>query len=434
MAADIRPTIDERPVTESSSSATSPTFDINAKVDLADHGTVTLKAKRDWPLRRRHPWVFSGAIDRVSGNPQSGDVVVVKAADGSVVGRGAYSPSSQLRVRMWSFDDVAVGADAIVARLDAAAALRDAYVLSAAAGDETDGARLVFAESDGLPGLVVDVYADVAVMQCQSAGAERIKPLVVRWLVDTRGVRAVVDRADADVRKKEGLPLYKAVIYGALGDAPLQTLEHGLRFGVDVENGHKTGFYLDQRDSRQVLRGLAQGKRVLNCFCYTGGFSVAALAGGAAHVTSVDTSMAALELGQENARDNGHDDDRHDWLKGDCFDVLKGLHHDGERFDVVVLDPPKFAPSAAHLEGALRGYRDLAIRGLRVLSPGGLMLTFSCSGAVSREAFRSVLHDASLDVGREVQLLGELGHSRCHPVAVSFPEGEYLKGLVARVA
>jgi 23S rRNA (cytosine1962-C5)-methyltransferase len=406
--------------------------------DLSDHGTVTLKAKRDWPLRRRHPWVFSGAIDRVVGengvDPGSGDVVVVKAADGTVLGRGAYSPTSQLRVRMWSFDDAPLSEATVVDRLNGAAALRDELVFTDVAGDATDGARLVFAESDGLPGLVIDSYGDVAVMQCQSAGAERIKPLVVRWLTAVRKARVVVDRGDADVRKKEGLPLHKTVLVGALSaTAPTTTTEHGLHFRVDVEQGHKTGFYLDQRDSRHTLRRLSAGKRVLNCFCYTGGFSVAALAGGASHVTSVDTSMAALELGQENARDNGFPDERHDWLKGDCFDVLKGLHADGERFDIVVLDPPKFAPSAAHLESALRGYRDLAIRGLRVLKPGGLLLTFSCSGAVSREAFRSVLHDASLDVGRAVHVVGELGHSRCHPVAVSFPEGEYLKGMLARV-
>jgi 23S rRNA (cytosine1962-C5)-methyltransferase len=333
---------------------------------------------------------------------------------------------------MWSFDGEPLTDAHFTALLDRAAALRDEQVFSGVAGDETDGARLVFGEGDGLPGLIVDQYADTAVLQCQSAGAERLKPLVVAWLVGTRKVARVVERGDADVRKKEGLPQTKGILHGTAPTAPIVTREHGLTFKVDVEGGHKTGFYLDQRDSRHVLRGLSHGKTVLNCFCYTGGFSVAALAGGATKVTSVDTSQPALELGQQNAFANGFADERHDWLKGDCFDVLTGLRDDGERFDVVILDPPKFAPSAQHLEKAARGYRELMMRGLEVTKPGGLLLTFSCSGAVDRAYFRQLLLEASLNVSREVQLLSELGHSRCHPVAITFPEGEYLKGLLAR--
>jgi 23S rRNA (cytosine1962-C5)-methyltransferase len=401
-------------------------------IDLHDHGVVRLKPGKDRPVRRRHPWIFSGAIHDVEGDPQAGDVVVVVDSRGEVLGRGAFSPSSQLRVRMWSFDGEPLTPAHFVAWLDRAAVLRDAQVFSRAPGDETDGARLVFAEGDGLPGLIVDQYADTAVLQCQSAGAERLEPLVVEWLVGTRKVARVVERGDADVRKKEGLPQTKGILHGTAPMGPIVTREHGLRFKVDVEGGHKTGFYLDQRDSRQVLRGLSHGKTVLNCFCYTGGFSVAALAGGATKVTSVDTSQPALELGQQNAFDNGFADERHDWLKGDCFDVLSGLHDDGERYDVVILDPPKFAPSAQHLEKAVRGYRELMMRGLAVTKPGGLLLTFSCSGAVDRATFRQVLLEASLSVSREVQILSELGHSRCHPVAVTFPEGEYLKGLLAR--
>jgi 23S rRNA (cytosine1962-C5)-methyltransferase len=210
--------------------------------------------------------------------------------------------------------------------------------------------------------------------------------------------------------------------------------EHGMQFTVDVDSGHKTGFYLDQRNSRHTLRGVVHGKRVLNCFCYTGGFSIAALQGGASHVTSVDTSQAALELGNQNALDNGFSDDRHEWLRGDCFDVLRGLHDDGERFDVVVLDPPKFAPSAQHLEKAARGYKDLMIRGLRLLPPGGLLFTFSCSGAVDRAFFRTIAANAALEAGRPARVLEELGHAFCHPVPLSFPEGEYLKGLLLAVA
>ncbi len=414
--------------------ATAPALVDPATVDLGDRGVVHLKSKKEWPLLRRHPWVFSGAIARVEGDPVGGDVVVVKAHDGTVLGRGAFSPTSQLRVRLWSFDDAPLTMAFFHARLASAVALRDRLVFSAVAGDETDGARLVFAEGDGLPGLVIDAYKDTMVMQCQSAGAERIKPIVVDWLRKNRPCVRVVDRGDAEVRQKEGLPLHKSLAWGEPSAGPIVTREHGLRFNVDVDLGHKTGFYLDQRDSRHVLRGTSAGRRVLNCFCYTGGFSVAALAGGATHVTSVDTSMSALEMGEKNALDNGFAAEQHEWLKGDCFDVLRGLHDDGERFDTVILDPPKFAPSAAHLDRAARAYRDLMIRGLRLLNPDGLLGTFSCSGAVDRELFRELMAQACLEARRPGQVLAELGHSRCHPVPLAFPEGEYLKGLLVRVA
>ncbi len=407
-----------------------------AAVDLADRAVVHLKPKKDRPARRRHPWIFSGAIARVDGTPDSGDVVVVVDSDGEVVGRGAYSPSSQIRVRLWTFDTTAVSEAFFIDALNKAVRLREQLVLTSKdsnSDDVTDGARLVFGEGDGLPGLIVDAYADTIVMQCQSAGAERIKPIVVRFFVE-RGAARVVERGDADVRQKEGLPSIRGLLAGTPVDGPVVTKEHGMRFFVDVEGGHKTGFYLDQRDSRAVVRGVSRGKRVLNCFCYTGGFSIAALCGGATHVTSVDTSLAALELGERNAVENGFADTQHEWLKGDCFDVLRGLHADNERFDIVILDPPKFAPSAAHLDKAARGYRDLMIRGLRLLTPGGLLFTFSCSGAVERSFFRELAGQAALEVHRPAQVLAELGHSRCHPVALSFPEGEYLKGLMLSVA
>jgi 23S rRNA (cytosine1962-C5)-methyltransferase len=412
-------------------------------VDVTDRGQLILKKRKDGPARHRHPWIFSGAIDDVRGSPGAGDVVVVTDADGVVLGRGHYSPPSQIRARLLTFGDVAVTHDLVRERLRSAWALRDELVFSARPGDETDSARLVFGEGDLLPGLIIDVYGDTAVLQAQSAGAERVLPIVLDALRASGRITRAVLRSDADVRKKEGLPLTKGLAFGDAPAAPIVAREHGARFLVDVVGGHKTGFYLDQRDSRQTVRAAARvarsraeapkGRRVLNCFCYTGGFSVMALLGGAAHVTSVDTSLPALELGEQNASLNGFGDDRHEWLKGDCFDVLAGLHDDGERYDLVVLDPPKFAPSGAHLEKAARGYRDLMTRGLRVTRPGGLVFTFSCSGAVTREHFRLLLAQAALNAGREVQLLGELGHSRCHPMLTSFPEGEYLKGLWARV-
>ena len=399
----------------------------------ADAGVVRLKPGKDKAIRRQHPWIFSGAIAGVEGHPGSGDVVVVKDAFGAVLGRGCFSPSSQIRVRMLTNDATAAGSvvdDAFVfARVKRAVALRRALVLD----EQTTSARLLFGEGDGLPGVIVDVYGDTAVIQCQSAGAERMRDVIVSAVVEATNVKRVYERSDADIRSLEGLEPRKGVLHGPALDGLVPMLERGLRFDVDVDGGHKTGFYLDQRDSRQQLRDVAAGRRVLNCFCYTGGFSVAALAGGARSVVSVDSSQPALELGQKNALNNGYADDKHEWLRGDCFEVLRGLHDDGERFDVVVLDPPKFAAKAEHRDRAARAYKDLMIRGLRLLDDGGLLFTFSCSGAIDRAFFRQIAAQAAFEAQRPCQVIAELGHAQCHPVALSFPEGEYLKGLLLAV-
>ncbi len=389
---------------------------------------VRLKSGRDRSVRRHHPWVFSGAVAHVDGEPAAGATVVVQAHDGAVLGRAAWSPTSQIRARLWTFDADTPIDDALVhARLDAAVALRQRFVL----GPHTNSARLVFAEADGLPGLVVDQYGDTVVVQCHSAGAEHFQDVVVAHLQHRTGAARMVLRSDAEVRKLEGLEKKSGVIAGPpIEGGVVRATENGLSFLVDVERGHKTGFYLDQRDSRARVRALAKG-RVLNCFSYTGGFAVAALAGGAEHAISVDTSQAALELAERNVAENGVDPARHDGLRGDCFDVLRGLYDDGERFDVVVLDPPKFAPAARHVEKASRGYKDLALRALKLLNPGGLLFSFSCSGAINRELFRQIAASASLEAGRPIALLGDLGHPPDHPVPASFPEGEYLKGYWA---
>jgi 23S rRNA (cytosine1962-C5)-methyltransferase len=400
-----------------------------------EQGAIRLKPGKDRAARRRHPWIFSGAIAAVQGSPASGDVVTVLDADGGLVGRACWSPTSQIRARMLGFGTDVVDDAFVAARVDAAVALRRRLVLSDAPGQATTSARLVFAEGDGLPGFIADLYDDTLVVQCQSAGAERLRDVIVDALVERVRPARVWERSDAEIRALEGLPPRKGLLRGApFADRPRVTMhEHGMALTVDVDVGHKTGFYLDQRDSRRALRDVAAGKRVLNCFSYTGGFSVAALRGGATAVVSVDTSQAALELGQHNARQNGFADDVHDWLRGDCFDVLRGLHDDGERFDIVVLDPPKFAPSAQHLQKAARGYKDLMIRGLRLLADDGLLLTFSCSGAVDRAFFRTLAAQAALEAGRPCRVLAELGHARCHPVPLAFPEGEYLKGLLLTV-
>lgn len=395
---------------------------------------VTLKKGKDRPVRRRHPWIFSGAIAHADA-AGLGETVVVKDSGGEILGRGAFSPSSQIRVRMFTFDSTTLLDEPFFrARIADAVALRRALVLR----EHTNCCRVVFAEGDGIPGFIADLYDDTLVVQCQSAGAERHRDVLVRALVDELHVKRAYERSDADVRKLEGLEPRASLLEGAPIDGPIAVLENGVKFLVDVEHGHKTGFYLDQRDARARVRSLAHGRRVLNCFGYTGGFAVSALCGGAAHATSIDTSMGALEMAERNAAENGVGD-KHDGIKGDVFDVLRGMFDEGERYDLVVLDPPKFAPSAAHVEKASRGYRDLMNRGLRLLNPGGLLFTFSCSGAIDRPMFRQIAAQASLDAlgnssGRVgARIIGELGHPADHPVLTSFSEGEYLKGLVLAV-
>jgi 23S rRNA (cytosine1962-C5)-methyltransferase len=390
---------------------------------------VVLQRGREKTARRRHPWLFSGSVARVDGDPQSGDTVRVEAHDGSLLGRAAFSPTSQIRLRMWTYDDAPVDDALIRTRLDDAIARRRAIVLR----DDLDCCRLVFAEGDDLPGLVVDRYGDVLVVQCQSAGAERFRDVAVAHLAAALRPTTIYERSDADVRALEGLSPRAGVVHGAPPPAPLVVNEHGLRFAVDVEKGHKTGFYLDQRDARAHVRAQARGRRVLNCFSYTGGFAIAALAGGAASAISVDTSAGALALGAENAARNGFAADVHAWEKGDVFDVLRAYEKEGRTFDLVVLDPPKFAPSQQHLERACRGYKDLNLRALKLLSPGGLLYTFSCSGAMDRALFKGVVATAAWEARRPAKVVGELTHAACHPVALSFPEGEYLKGLVVVV-
>jgi 23S rRNA (cytosine1962-C5)-methyltransferase len=398
---------------------------------LDDRGVVHLAPGREGSVHRRHPWLFAGSIAKVEGRIEAGDTVVVVGANGERLGRGAYSPSSQIRVRMWTFDPgTAVNSTLIRHRLTQAIAWRERWVLQQQPGNETDGARLCFAENDGLPGMIIDRYGDVVVLQPQSAGAERITPMVVEALAKQWQPQAIVVRADAEVRTLEGLPQEVRVAHGTL-PAEVMTREHGMRFHVDVEHGHKTGFYLDQRDSRWWVRTHVQaGARVLNCFSFTGGFSVAALMAGASQVTSVDSSQPALDLLQRNLVLNGLDETKHTSVRADCVDELRRLAELGAQFDLVILDPPKFAPSAAHRERALRAYTGLMQKGLRVLAPGGMMATFSCSGAVSRQDFAEAAQHAAVMAKRSCAVVHELGHAACHPVSLDFPEGAYLKGLL----
>jgi 23S rRNA (cytosine1962-C5)-methyltransferase len=388
---------------------------------------VTLRAGRDKSLRQRHPWIFTGSIDRVEGSPEPGANVVIQSADGAFLATAAWSPASNIRARAWSFDARdQIDSEFLASRVHEAVRMR-AELLDA----HHTGARLIHGESDGLPGFVADRYGDCLVVQCLATGAERWREALVAALVDATSCGNVFERSDADVRALEGLLPRSALLAGTLPD-PLWLIEDGLRYRIDVVGGQKTGFYLDQRDNRQRVRHLADGRDVLNAFCYTGGFTVAALAGGARSVLSIDSSAAALALGRDNVAANGLDVSRTEWRDADVFAELRKLRDAAKSFDLIVLDPPKFAPTASHAEKASRAYKDINLLGLKLLRPGGLLATFSCSGGISPDLFQKIVAGAALDAGTRAVVLARMGPSADHPVALQFPEGDYLKGLLVR--
>ena len=389
--------------------------------------SVVLNPGRDKSVKRRHPWIFSGAVAKTEGKPETGDTVLVKSADGKPLALAAWSPQSQIRARAWTFDcSVAIEEAFFRGKLQAALSLRN----SLPAARHTNALRLVHGESDGLPGLVVDRYADVLVAQFLAAGVERWRETILDILVEMAGCEAVFERSDAEVRKIEGLEPRAGFARGNRDARRCPIVEHGLNFRVDVEEGQKTGFFLDQRENRQRVRALAAGREVLDAFCYTGGFSVAALAGGAKRVTAVDSSAPALEVARENLRANLMDEAKIDFQQGDVFAYQRQLRDRGQSFDLVVLDPPKFAPTAAQARNAARAYKDINLMALRLLRPGGLLATFSCSGGVSTELFQSIVAGAALDAGADARIIERFGAAADHPVATSFPEGDYLKGLL----
>lgn len=388
--------------------------------------TIRLKAGRERSLLRHHPWVFDGAIDRGRADP--GETVRVESADGRFLAWGAYAPSSKIRVRVWSFDEAErIDAAFFERRLRAAVALRERLAI------DSDGVRLVHGESDGLPGLVVDRYGDILVAQFGSSGAERHKAWIADALLRVTGRSRLYERSDASVRQLEGLP---PVTGWLRGDGPTECVirENGWRLSLDVAEGHKTGYYLDQRDSRrdcaELTRRFGFGE-VLNCYSYTGGFTVAALAGGARHVTSIDSSGPALQRARRNVALNGFDAARCTFLDADVNASLRAFWAAGRRFHAIVLDPPKLAPSAAHLERAARAYKDVNRLGFKLLEPGGVLFTYSCSGAVGVELFQKIVASAAHEAGVEATLLARHGGAPDHPTGLAFPEGEYLKGLVA---
>ena len=393
--------------------------------------TVILHPGKDKPVRQRHPWIFSGAIARLDGRAEPGDIVEVADATGRWLARGYFNPRSQITVRLLTWEqDCRTDADFWRGRLRAAAARRAELALEPA----TTAFRLTHAESDGLPGLIVDRYGDWLAVQLLTLGVEARRDLLFDLLEETFRPTGIVERSDAAVRRQEGLSLRSGPVRGLPPPADLVITEHGHRFPANLLGGQKTGFYVDQRENRRIVAAHAAGRRVLNAFSFTGAFGVYALATGATHVTNVDSSYDALAGGEAALRLNGFDPDQQaESICGDVFQVLRTMRDEGRQFDLVILDPPKFAKSKAELDGATRGYKDINLLGLKLLAPGGLLATFSCSGLVTPDLFQKVVFGASVDAGRDAQIVARLGQGLDHPILLSFPEGEYLKGLLCRV-
>ena len=391
--------------------------------------TITLRDGKERSLQRRHPWVFEGSI--ASGKADPGETVRVQAADGTFVAWASYSPSSMIRLRAWSFTEAE--------RIDAAyfeRRIARAVALRARLAVPSDGVRLIHGEADGLPGLIVDRYADTLCAQFLSVGAERWKATIADQLLKATGLARLYERSDSNVRRLEGLENTTGWLRGE-GATEVTITEHGWQLKVDVAEGHKTGFYLDQRDNRKLFADTVRhfgAKRVLNCYCYTGGFSVAAFAGGAREVTSVDSSAPALAHANAhvamNFASDGFDMSRHSTLDADVNKTLRAMLEQGRRFDAIVLDPPKFAPTAAHAERAARAYKDINRLAFKLLEPGGVLFTFSCSGGISADLFHKIVAGAGLDAGIDGLFYARLAGAPDHPMTVTFPEGEYLKGMV----
>lgn len=391
---------------------------------------LILAPGKERSVMRRHPWIFAGSVAKLAGRSKPGDTVEVFNERGQLMGRAAYSPHSQIRARMWSFDpDESIDHGFFKRRVAACVARRAAHPQLA----EQDGVRLIHGESDGLPGIIADRFGSVVVLQLTSAGGEKWRDAIVAGLVQATGCSCVYERSDSEVRKLEGLEPRSGVLFGEL-PASLSILENGVRMEVDVVAGHKTGFYLDQRDNRRLTGMLSAGRSVLNCFCYTGGFSLQALAGGAASVLSIDSSGPALAGARRNLALNPQlDADSTEWWEADVFEALRKLRSDGRKFDLIVLDPPKFAPSAAHAQRAARAYKDINILGFRLLNPGGILMTYSCSGGISQGLFQQIVASSAVEAGVDARILHRLAAGADHPIGLAVPEGEYLKGLACQI-
>jgi 23S rRNA (cytosine1962-C5)-methyltransferase len=392
--------------------------------------SVILKKAADNFIKRKHPWIFSGAIEKVEGNPPNGETVQIFTSNKTPIGHGSYSPSSQIRVRVWSFNpEEKIDSEFFRRKIFLANSLREKTIDFS----KTNAYRIINAESDNIPGLIVDRYSNYLVCQFLSAGAEFNKKIIVEILDDAFKPSGVFERSDVEVRTKENLQPRQGLLTGTVPEDLVEVKENGFKFFVDVKGGHKTGFYLDQRDNRALLSEFSKGKNVLNCFSYTGGFSVYALASGANKVTQIDSSEVALEIANKNIGLNGLKVSSVENIKDDVFTVLRKFRDERRTFDLIILDPPKFAESASQIQKASRGYKDINLLAIKLLNPGGVLITFSCSGHISQELFQKIVADAALDSGREAKIIKQLTQSSDHPVSLNFPEGLYLKGLICLI-
>ena len=400
------------------------------KIEIHNMPSVKLKKGRDKSFNRKHPWIFSGAIDSVKDVNSNGETVDIISGDGKFLGYGSYSSHSQISVRVLSFNpEEKINLDFFQKRIKNAAEFRKQIIND----EKTNAFRVVNAESDSLPGLVVDKYGDYLVCQFLSAGAEFWKKEIVEILVSLFNPTGIFERSDVEVREKEGLLPSKGVLFGKEPDELIEIIENGNKFFVDVNLGHKTGFYLDQRDNRKILEQFASGKEILNCFSYTGGFSVYAVKAGASKVINVDSSAESLVLAEKNFFLNGIDSSKFENTHDDVFKYLRKLRDTNRQFDVIILDPPKFAESVSQIDKAARGYKDINLLALKLLKKNGLLFTFSCSGHIVPDLFNKIIADAAADAGREVHILKYLTQSPDHTMLTSFPEGLYLKGLICKV-
>lgn len=393
---------------------------------------LILKPGREESLLRKHPWVFSGSISEVVGALEIGSTVDIYSSRGDFMARASYSPHSNIRARVWSWDqDEEIDAAFFNRRIMEAVSLRYKGRLGIS---DTNALRLIHGESDNIPGLVVDQYKDVVVLQLLTAGVERWRDVIISALSNIPGVKAVYERSDSDVRALEGLEPKSGLQWGEIQEENVMILEGDLSFLVDIRNGHKTGFYLDQRLNRLKVRKLAEDCDVLDCFSYTGGFSLNALLGGASSVTSIDSSEEALAIAEQNIAHNHMPSNRIGLVQADVFRALRLLRDQGRRFDLIILDPPKFAHTQSMAQRAARGYKDINLLAFKLLRPEGKLVTFSCSGGVNAELFQKIVAGAALDAEVNARILAYLHQDADHPVAMNFPEGAYLKGLVILVS
>lgn len=396
---------------------------------MINHHSAQLHPGKDKPVRMGHPWIFSGAIKSEPSNASPGDLIDVLDSQKNFLARGYYNPKSQIRIRVLTRDPMEmINADFLRARMQQSIARR-AHLLSTGI---TTGVRLIAHESDRLPGLIVDRYGDWLSFQIVTAGMERWRSEIIVALKELVNPAGIIERSDDGVREKEGLDLRTEVVLGALPENGVMFLENGMKLLADLKQGHKTGFYLDQRDSRRIIGQYSRDLSILNCFSFTGGFSVSAMRAGASQVTNVDESQPALNIARWNLENNGIATKDSDFVRADVFKYLRELRAQGTQFDMIILDPPKFVTSSAQVDRACRGYKDLNILGMQLLKPNGLLATFSCSGLLSRDLFQKVIFGASHDANVEMQIVQHLHQAEDHPTLLSFPESLYLKGFLLR--